>query len=221
MFKQAKIKDIAELAIVKLHGKEATKPVSLFIVQGVQKSHKTYGVRPHRLSAFASAPDGDGPSTPSLPPLTVGPSAGSGGRLFHSNQDRYAVGNAARPLAEPNVIKEKTSGIFSAGAALRGPAQPGHLSQTIKLSCISHRSLCSSLMTSGGESSGQARLRRFPHDSGISGQKLFPWQMKVQRFSARGMLSSARVSPPWAMGKTSFDLAFPIGGSALLAVDCD
>ena len=82
MFKQAKIKDIAELAIVKLHGKEATKPVSLFIVQGVQKSHKTYGVRPHRLSAFASAPDGDGPSTPSLPPLTVGPSAGSGGRLF-------------------------------------------------------------------------------------------------------------------------------------------
>ena len=81
MFKQAKIKDIAELAIVKLHGKEATKPVSLFIVQGVQKSHKTYGVRPHRLSAFATAPDGDGPSTPSLPPLTVGPSAGSGGRL--------------------------------------------------------------------------------------------------------------------------------------------
>ena len=66
--KQAKMKDTAELAIVKLHGKEATKPVSLFIVQGVQKSHKTYGVRPHRLSAFASAPDGDGPSTPSLPP---------------------------------------------------------------------------------------------------------------------------------------------------------
>ena len=33
---------------------------------------------------------------PIAPPLTVGPSAGSGGRLSHSNQGRHAVGNAAR-----------------------------------------------------------------------------------------------------------------------------
>ena len=182
-----------------------------------KKSHKTYGVRPHRLFAFATAPDGDGPSTPSLPPLTVGPSAGSGGRLFHSNQDRYAVGNAARPLAEPNVIKEKTSGLdFSAGAARRGPAQPGHLRQTIKFSGISHSSLCSSLMTSGGEYSGQARLRRFPHDSGISGQKRFPWQIKVQWSSARGMLCSAGVSPTWTMGKQVLTLHSPLVGPPCL-----
>ena len=86
MFKQAKIKDIAELAIVKLHGKEATKPVSLFIVQGVHKESQ----------------DVRGPSPSSLRLRR--------GKTFPSNQNRYSVGNAARPLAEPNVIKEKTSG---------------------------------------------------------------------------------------------------------------
>ena len=57
--------------------------------------------------------------------------------------------------------------------------------------------------------------------AGFRDRNYSPWQMKVQQFSAREMLSSARVSPPLLGRETSFDHAFPIGGSALLAVDCE